>query len=475
MGVGRSGVLAARAIRLRRDVPLKVIGFVDDDPLKQGMIINGVSILGVPTDLPRLAREHRINEAIITIDQPSIQQLRPLSRILEKAQLKARAVPGFHELLTGDVTIDKFRHVSPEELLGRDPVTMNVSSIARAATGKVVLVTGAGGSIGAELARQVAELGPESLVLVERAEFALFSIDQEIRSLWPALNVEPIVADIGDRKRMRRVLDSYRPSVLIHSAAHKHVPLMEDNAVEAVRNNVLATHSLATLAGQLGVERFVLISTDKAVRPTSVMGATKRMAELIIQDLDTRFETAFVAVRFGNVLGSIGSVIPIFEAQIRKGGPITVTHPEMRRYFMTIPEAAQLVLEAGAMGTGGEIFILDMGDPVRIVDLAERLIQLHGFEPYKDIPIEYTGIRPGEKLFEELGVDAEKLASTRHPKIFVGKITANVSSEQIERALLTMDAFSHGVDAAIVRDFMNGFLADAALGAKDGEEFELAR
>jgi FlaA1/EpsC-like NDP-sugar epimerase len=326
----------------------------------------------------------------------------------------------------------------------------------------VALVTGAGGSIGSELARQVARFSPSTLLLVDRAEPALFNIDRELRDSWPDLKIVPLMADVGDRERMQSILTAHCPAIVLHSAAHKHVPLMESNPIEAVKNNVLATHRLAEQAGHAGVEVFVLISTDKAVNPRSVMGATKRMAELVVQSLNGRYPTRFVAVRFGNVIGSAGSVIPIFQEQIQRGGPVTVTHPDMVRYFMTIPEASQLVLQAAAIGEGGEIFILDMGEPVKIVELAKDTIRLSGLRPNEDIDIVFTGLRPGEKLFEELEIHGESIVKTKHAKIFTGKI-AMMPPERVDQALrqLAAAALSEADDA--MRTLLDSVVPEADL------------
>ena len=333
--------------------------------------------------------------------------------ICHEIPVKARTIPSLHEILQGDVKVSRIRDLQIEDVLGRAEVAMDEQHMARFLTGKRVMVTGAGGSIGSELARQIARFKPSSLLLVERAEFALFAIDLELRAAWPHLNIVPLVADICDEARMRSILTACRPQVILHAAAHKHVPMMEFNPCEAAKNNILGTHLIGELAGEYGVGVFVLISTDKAVRPRSVMGATKRTAELIVQYLNCRFPTRYVAVRFGNVIGSAGSVIPIFRDQILKGGPVTVTHRDMKRYFMTIPESAQLVLQAGSMGEGGEIFILDM---------AKEIIGLSGLKPYEDIDIVFTGLRAGEKLFEELDTVEEPVVTTKHPKILIGKI-----------------------------------------------------
>jgi FlaA1/EpsC-like NDP-sugar epimerase len=326
-----------------------------------------------------------------------------------------------------------------------------------------VLVTGAGGSIGSELANQVARFAPRRLVLYERAEFALFEVERKLRHLWPQLDVLPVIGDVADERRVRAVLRETAPDVVLHAAAHKHVPLMESNVGEAVRNNVLGTETMARLAGDQGVGTFLLISTDKAVRPSSVMGATKRLAELTVQHLDSLYpRTRYLAVRFGNVLGSAGSVIPIFRDQIAMGGPVTVTHPDMKRYFMTIPEAAQLVLQAGAMGRGGEIFVLDMGEPVRIVDLAREMIRMSGHEPDRDIEIRFTGTRPGEKLFEELSIAGEDMEKTRHPKIFIGRI-ASLPGAEVERALEHLGALVAAGDDAELRACLAELVPEAML------------
>jgi FlaA1/EpsC-like NDP-sugar epimerase len=367
--------------------------------------------------------------------------------------------------LQGKVQVTRIRSVQIEDLLGREPVYLDEEQLGQFLAGKRVMVTGAGGSIGSELARQVARFHPSRLLLVERAEFALFEIDGDLRRTRPEIDVVPLVADVCDEARMRMLLSEHKPQILLHAAAHKHVPLMESNPGEAIKNNILATRMLGELAGEHQVEAFVLISTDKAVRPTSIMGASKRVAELAIQDLGKRYPTRYVAVRFGNVIGSAGSVVPIFREQIRRGGPVTVTHPEMRRYFMTIPEASQLVLQAGAMGEGGEILILDMGKPVRILDLAEEMITLTGLRPYVDMAIDFTGLRPGEKLFEELELSGEQIAKTRHPKIYIGKLNA-YPSEEVERALRYLEELARDGDGTAVRKFLNSILPEASLGVR---------
>ncbi len=462
IGAGRAGVLAVKEIQGRGDIDLDVKGFVDDDLRKQGSVIHRVKVLGTTEDLPRLVRSLDIDHVVITIAQASRQELRSVVEICEKIPIKVRIIPGLFEILQGRVKVSRIRDVQIEDLLGREPVRLDEDEMQAFLAGKTVMVTGAGGSIGSELARQVARFEPAALLLVERAEFALFNIDRELRDTYPDLKIMPLTSDVCDEGRMRTIFAKYAPQVVVHAAAHKHVPMMEFNPTEAVKNNVLGTRLLGEIAGQSGTEAFVLISTDKAVRPSSMMGASKRVAELVIQDLDSRYETRYVAVRFGNVIGSAGSVIPIFREQISKGGPVTVTHPEMVRYFMTIPEAVQLVLQAGAMGEGGEIFILDMGEPVRILDLARDTITLSGFKPHEDIEIVFTGIRPGEKLFEELDTDGENVAKTRHPKIFIGKIAAYPEAK-VGQALQRLAELSRNGHDTDLRAYLNELLPEATL------------
>jgi FlaA1/EpsC-like NDP-sugar epimerase len=421
IGAGRAGVMAVRELQSRGGSELQVKGFVDDDPVKLGAVVYGVKVLGRTEDLPRLVRQHQIDQVIVTIADAPREALRRIAEICQQIHVQVRTIPGLYEILQGSVSISRFREVPVEQLLDRSSLHADRERGSRLVSGKVVMVSGAGGSIGSELARQVASLQPARLLLVERAEPALFQVDRELRQAHPGLEIRPLLADVGDQPRIRGLLDLFRPQVVFHAAAHKHVPMMELNPIEAVKNNVLATETFAEACGEVAVGTFVLISSDKAVRPTSVMGASKRVAELVVQDAARRHPTSYVAVRFGNVLGSAGSVVPIFREQIAQGGPVTITHPDMVRFFMTIPEAASLVLEAAAMGAGGEIFILDMGEPVRVLDLARRLIELAGHRP-DDIEISFTGVRPGEKLIEELGHEVEAISKTRHPKIYIGQL-----------------------------------------------------
>jgi FlaA1/EpsC-like NDP-sugar epimerase len=463
VGAGRAGVLAVKEILSRRDTDLNIMGFVDDDPIKQGSAISRVKVLGATRDLPRLVRKLEIDHVVITIAQASRQEILRIVKLCEEIPVKVRIIPGLYEILEGRVEISRIRDVQIEDLLGREPVQLDIDSISKELAGKTVMVTGAGGSIGSELARQVIRFSPSKLLLVERAEFALFNIDRALRESDLKGSLLPLVADIGDGPRMRAIFESYRPQVVIHAAAHKHVPLMESNPTEAIKNNVFNTRLLSQLSDEFGVEAFVLISTDKAVRPTSIMGASKRLAELVAQDLGRRSATRFVAVRFGNVIGSNGSAIPIFQEQIRKGGPLTITDKRMRRYFMTIPEAAQLVLQASVIGKGGEVFILHMGEPVSILELAETLIALSGLKPHQDIKIVETGMRPGEKLNEELAFESEKTLATSHPKIFISKIDT-LESEAVEIALNRLLELVREKNEAELRNFLCELLPEALLG-----------
>ena len=462
VGAGEAGVMVAREIQRRTDSGLELMGFIDDDSCKHRLVIQGIRVLGGTQELPRLTKKLKIEEVVITIAATSRPNVRRIVEICERIPIKVRIIPGLYEILEGRVSVSAIRDVDIEDLLGREPVQLDEHKVQAFLTGMTVVVTGAGGSIGSELARQAARFHPARLLLLERAEFALFDRERALRRVYPDLEVVPIVADVGDAQRMRSVLATHRPDVIFHAAAHKHVTMMESHPTEAIKNNVLATNTLGELAGELGVGTFVLVSTDKAVRPTSIMGASKRMAELIVQDLGRRFPTRYVAVRFGNVMGSAGSVIPIFREQIARGEPVTVTHPQVRRYFMTIPEAAQLVLQAGAMGDGGEIFILDMGESVRILDLARDIILLSGLKPFEDVEIVFTGLRPGEKLHEELQLSTESVSSTRHPKIRIGKISP-YPAEVVQSALRRLEQYSFEERGGAIRLLLSEVLPEARL------------
>ena len=421
VGAGAGGLLMTKEIARRPDLGVKPVGFLDDDRDKVGTTVGGVPVVGTTERLPELCERYGAHQVLITMASAPGSTVRRISKLAEQAGLPVQIIPGLFEILDGRVNLSRIRPVAIEDLLRREPVQLDAEAIAADLRGRVVLVTGAGGSIGSEICRQVASYAPERLMLVERAENSLFHIHRELSASHPGVELVPLIADVGDAARMRALFAQHRPYSVFHAAAHKHVPMMEWNPGEAIKNNVFGTKLLADLADEHGANSFVMISTDKAVNPTSVMGASKRVAEMYVQALASKSDTRFVTVRFGNVLGSAGSVIPIFREQIAAGGPVTVTHPEMCRYFMTIPEACQLVLQAGTMGEGGEIFVLDMGEPVKIVDLARDLIRLSGFRPDEDIEIQFTGVRPGEKLFEELSLDAEHAGKTKHPKIFVGR------------------------------------------------------
>ncbi|MDM7324693.1 MAG: nucleoside-diphosphate sugar epimerase/dehydratase [Thermus sp.] len=423
VGAGEAGSMVVREMLRHPEAGLYPVGFLDDDPNKRGQTIAGVRVLGNLDDLPEVAQTWEAEEVLVAIPSAPGSVVRKVVELARAAGLRYRVLPGVYEILSGRVGISQIREVRLEDLLRREPVRLDLEEIAGYLEGRVVLVTGAGGSIGSELVRQIARFHPELVVLLGRGENSLFLLEKELEASWPELGYRVVVADVRDRDRLRYVFNLYRPQVVFHAAAHKHVPLMEANPDEAILNNVRGTQNVVELCLEFGVERLVNISTDKAVNPTSVMGASKRVAEQVVAWRASQAASwqHLVSVRFGNVLGSRGSVVPLFLEQIKRGGPVTVTHPEMRRYFMTIPEAAQLVLQAGGMGGKGKVYVLDMGEPVKILDLAKDLIRLAGFEPYRDIEIVFTGMRPGEKLFEELLTAEEGVEATRHQKILVAK------------------------------------------------------
>jgi len=450
VGAELVGVMVAREIGNRPDLGIDPVGFLDDDPVKQGQSIHGVRVRGTTRDLVSLCRKFGAKQVLITDSRLARRDIRRIAQACEQAGLEAKIVPGVFEIVGWRANLSRIRKVAIEDLLGREPVVLDDAAIAEDLRDRVVVVTGAGGSIGSELCRQICRIGPKKLLLVEQAEGQLFQIHRELIASHPALTIVPCIADVCDAARLTAIFRAHRPEAVFHAAAHKHVPMMEWNPGEAIKNNVGGSRTVADLAHAFEARQFVMISTDKAVNPTSVMGASKRLAEIYVQALSQRSRTRFVTVRFGNVLGSAGSVIPIFQEQIAKGGPVTVTHPEMRRYFMTIPEACQLVLEAGSMGKGGEIFVLDMGHPVKIVDLARDLISLSGFKPDEDIEIAFTGIRPGEKLYEELSAESEGVDKTRHPKIFIGRLRSP-AWEDVAHELSALRAFADGHGPAEVR------------------------
>ncbi|MGP4079207.1 polysaccharide biosynthesis protein [Pseudalkalibacillus sp. R45] len=421
IGAGAAGTMVVRQLKQNNDSDMYPIGFIDDDIRKHQLEILGVPVVGSTLDITKVVKNLEVNHIVIAIPSLNKKELNKIYQECAKTKAKTKILPMIEDLMLGEVSINQFRDVKVEDLLGREPVELDTANIAETITGNTVLVTGAGGSIGSEICRQVSRFNPEQLILLGHGENSIYTIEMELKeSYGDMIEFIPVIADVQDRERMGEVMDKYRPNVVYHAAAHKHVPLMEGNPHEAIKNNVIGTKNVAETAGAAGVSTFVMVSTDKAVNPTSVMGASKRMAEMIVQQMDTISHTRFVAVRFGNVLGSRGSVIPRFKKQIQKGGPVTVTHPDMVRYFMTIPEASRLVIQAGALARGGEIFVLDMGDPVKIVDLAENLIKLSGYS-IDEIGIQFSGVRPGEKLFEELLGKNEVHDEQIYPKIYIGK------------------------------------------------------
>jgi FlaA1/EpsC-like NDP-sugar epimerase len=442
IGAGDAGAMIAREIIHRYCDTKQLVGFIDDDQYKSRQRLFGVKVLGNRQDIKQVVSEHGVDEIIIAMPSVGGSIIREIVHECKKTKRTLKILPGIYELIDGDVTVQQLRNVEVEDLLGRDSVKLDVEQIAGYLKGKRVLVTGAGGSIGSELCRQIAKMAPNSLMLLGKGENSIYEINSELKGKYKNFNMEPIIADVRDKERIHAIFAEFKPQVVFHAAAHKHVPLMESQPAEAVRNNIFGTKTVAEAADEFGAEAFVMISTDKAVNPTSVMGATKRVAELIIQNLSKKSHTKFVAVRFGNVLGSRGSVIPLFKKQIAKGGPITITHPDIERYFMTIPEASQLVLQAGSIAKGGEVFVLDMGQPVKIVDMACDLIELSGLVPYKDIKINFTGLRPGEKLFEELLTAEEGTTSTKHKKIFVANLKA-INEKKLQQGLMALKVIKH--------------------------------
>ncbi len=464
IGAGNAGEALLREMLRRKDAQYDVVGFIDDDPAKFGVNIHGVPVLGNVSQLPEICQKQNIDELAIAIPTATRKELRRVVQVCQGTKLRFSTVPSLTDIASGKLRVSQIRDVDINDLLGRDVVQLDLAQIEAFLKDKVIFVTGAGGSIGSEMCRQVCAFGPKLLLLGEQAENPLFFIERELRKQHPDVPIEAIICDIVDRTRVDQLFDRYRPDVVIHAAAHKHVPLMEGNPGEAIKNNVIGTRNIADAADCVGSQHFVMISTDKAVNPTSIMGSSKRIAEMYIQDLNNTSRTHFVTVRFGNVLGSNGSVVPIFKQQIAAGGPVTVTHPEMTRYFMTIPEASQLVLQAATMGQGGEIFLLDMGEPVKIVDLARELITLSGFRPGEDIEIEFSGLRPGEKLFEELSIEGEDMLPTNHPKIAIWKTISKkreVLRAQIDKIVEIAPSQDRQQIVAAIKELIPEFIGKA--------------
>ncbi|HEY9792274.1 MAG TPA: nucleoside-diphosphate sugar epimerase/dehydratase [Candidatus Obscuribacterales bacterium] len=458
VGAGDAGQLVVRELSHRLEVGVDVVGFVDDDPLKVRKRIGNLTVFGTTANLAALIENLVVDQVIIAIPSAPPAEIRRIVDVCKASEVETRILPGFFELIDGRVSISQLREVSLGDLLGREPVDLDNASIADYIEGKRVLVTGAGGSIGSELCRQIMRFEPEELILVGRGENSIFMIHEELKKRPEPVKLRLVIADIRDRQRMSHVFARFRPHVVFHAAAHKHVPLMELNVSEAVTNNIAGTQAVATLSEEFGVQRFVLVSSDKAVNPTSVMGATKRIAEMVIQDMAARgAQTKFVAVRFGNVLDSRGSVLPIWREQIARGGPVTVTDPEATRYFMLIPEAVQLILQAAAIGSAGDIFVLDMGKPIKILDLARDLIKLSGLRPGQDIEIQFVGLRKGEKLYEELLTAEEGLTKTSYRKILVGK-PQSIDHQRLTQELGTLFRSAGAEEEKTIRTCLNALV-----------------
>jgi len=473
IGAGEAGALVARELQKSARINLIPIGFLDDDPQKQKHEIYGVAVIGKIDKLSSVLDSQPVDEVIIAIPSAPGKIIRAVNDVCRAKGIPSRAMPGLYELIGGQVNVSRLREVDITDLLRRDPVRVNDEKVGETLEGKRVLVTGAGGSIGRELCRQIARRNPSKLILLGHGENSIFEILLELQSAYPLLNIFPVIADIRDAARLDSVFATHKPQVVFHTAAHKHVPLMEANPVEAVTNNALGTRNAVQAALHHQTERFVLISTDKAVRPSSVYGATKRIAEMIVLEAARAHRRAFTVVRFGNVLGSRGSIIPIFKNQIANGGPVTITHPDMVRFFMTIPEAVYLVLQSASMGAGGEVFVLNMGKPIRIVELAEDLIKLSGLEPHKDIEIAYTGIRVGEKLAEELWEPDTPLAKTSHPDIFrLEEEHALLSPLNLNQAIEELAALSRSSQPEAIARLLDELIPGASIRAAAQDDLD---
>jgi len=447
-------------LRANPQLNMEPVAFVDDDPIKIGTHIQGLRVLGDSQQIPELVDCHLIQRIIVAMPSVPLKRRREITVICENTGVTTHHLPGIYELLAGHKTISHLPQIDINRLLHRTPIETNPTEAAAHLVGATVLVTGAGGSIGSELCRQIARFNPAKIVLLGHGENSIFEIGLDLRLSFPDLDTPQVIADIRDQGRINCVIKKYQPDIIFHAAAHKHVPFMEANIEEAITNNVLGSRNVLLAAEQYGVERFVFISTDKAVDPTSIMGTTKRLAELLVVAVARRSGQAYMSVRFGNVLGSRGSVIPVFQRQIAAGGPLTVTHPDMHRYFMTIPEAVQLVLRASELGQGGETFVLDMGQPVRILDMATDLIKLSGLKPGRDVKIVYSGIRPGEKLNEKLFLNTENCQRTKHPKILVAISKSTVRAEILEQVMIELVNLTKRMESQNVTEQMQLFLPE---------------
>ena len=465
IGAGDAGALVVREMQKNPQLGLHPVGYLDDDQTKQRHQIHGVSVIGKLTDLRRVLDRRRVDEVIIAIPSAGGQVVRLVTDICRLKGISFRTMPGLFELIGGKVSVSRLREVDIADLLRREPARIEDQMVGAALTGKRVLVTGAGGSIGREICRQVARWSPQMLILLGHGENSIFEAMLELREDFPTLPVQLVIADIRDKDRIHSVFNDFRPQVVFHAAAHKHVPLMEKNIEDAITNNIIGTKNVVCAASAIGTERLVLISTDKAVRPSSVMGATKRIAEMVVVDAAHRTGHAYSVVRFGNVLGSRGSVVPLFKRQIARGGPVTVTHPEMKRYFMTIPEAVQLVLQTATMGQGGEVYMLNMGQQVRILDLAEDLIRLSGFEPGKDVEIVFTGIRPGEKLSEDLWGDGMEYTKTAHPEIYRAEAEEAIFPADLDKLVEEFHHLACESEASAILHLLDETIPDGKLQA----------
>ncbi|WP_027701384.1 polysaccharide biosynthesis protein [Metaclostridioides mangenotii] len=469
IGAGNAGEMVVQELNRNPRLRKSPVAIIDDDPNKRGRVIHNVKIVGTTDEIPEIVDKYEVNEIIFSIANINNQKKKDIIDICKNTNSKIKTIPGIYEIIDGKVNIKQIRDVRIEDLLGREPIEVDYKDISNYIAGKNVIVTGGGGSIGSELCRQIASFNPNRLIILDNYENNAYAIQQElIRKYGDKLDLVVVIASIREKKRLDEIFDMYRPEIVFHAAAHKHVPLMEFSPGEAIKNNIFGTLNTAKVASKYNVERFVLISTDKAVNPTNIMGATKRAAEMIIQTMNEESKTEFVAVRFGNVLGSNGSVIPLFKKQIEDGGPVTVTHPMIIRYFMTIPEAVGLVIQAGAMAKGGEIFVLDMGEPVKILDLANNLIKFSGLEPGVDIKIKFTGLRPGEKLYEELLMSEEGLLETRHKKIFIGK-PININREKIEKILKELQMVTEDEETDKIESLMKTLVTTYTTAEKANE------